>query len=93
LASSAASYQTLQARRIFSGLTLNSTTNWLLIPARRRFGACRSNLETVFAVSLSLGQENFSAAQAKRSDGVGVPSAARASMTPEVAASLLGLQE
>lgn len=43
-----------------------------------------------FAVSLPLGQENFSASQAQRSDGAGLPSAAVAgqSVTPEVAASL-----
>ena len=48
----------------------------------------------VFEVSLSLGQGNFSAAQAKRTDGTGFPSVARAgqSATPEVAASLRRLE-
>ena len=49
----------------------------------------------VFEVSLSLGQENSSAAQAKRTDGTGIPSVARAgqSVTPEVAASLRRLED
>jgi hypothetical protein len=57
--------------------------------------ACRGKWETVFAVSLSLDQENFFATQAKRAEGADVPSAVWAgqSVTPEAAASLRPLQE
>jgi hypothetical protein len=46
-------------------------------------------------ISLPLGQENFSAAQAKRADGADAPSAVWGgqSVTPEVGASLQRLQE
>jgi hypothetical protein len=71
-------------------LTVTRPQNRLLITDKETLRAFRGKLEAVSAVTLSLDQDNFSASQAKRSDGEGLPSAAVAGqpVTPEAAASL-----
>jgi len=48
----------------------------MLYPVLQTKGTLQGALEKVFRISLPLGQENFSAAQAKQTDGEDAPSAA-----------------
>jgi hypothetical protein len=88
------SYLEADLWRISSGLTLLDRKS-ASDTDKETLRACRGKLQTVFAVSLSLDQENFFAPQAKRAEGADALSAlwAGQSATPEAAASLRPLQQ